>query len=66
MEKVAHSESPKVVAWQDIGGLVILTEVKDLEKQRTSDGDHVYCINQRPSKHVSTIPMDTCFFQWLV
>ena len=34
MEKVAHSESPKVVAWQDIGGLVILTEVKDLEKQR--------------------------------
>lgn len=27
MEKVAHSESPKVVAWQDISGLVLLTEV---------------------------------------
>lgn len=47
-----HSESPKVVAWQDICGLVILIQVEDLEKQRKSGGDHVYCINQRPSKRV--------------
>lgn len=32
MEKVPHSESPEVVAWQGICGLVILSEVKDLEK----------------------------------
>lgn len=54
VEKVAQPELPKVIAWQKACGLVILTEVKGLEKQEKR-GDRVYSINQRPI----AIQMDT-------